>query len=198
SGLGGLILRPLSAKLMDVTIPEKKGWVDREKLLDINGRSRKRQRELAKKFGIKTYPNAAGGCLLTQKDFSRRMKDLLENKKDISPKDVLSLRSGRHFRLPGGTKLVLGRDQKENLKLYGSLAPKEIFLITVDVPGPVGVLSGKINEDDRDLAAGIIAAYSDSEWGDIVEMEIQKGPSGKRRGIKAETLRKKEAERFLV
>lgn len=198
TGLRGLILRPLSARLLDVTIPETKGWVDREKLFGISGRSRRPQRMLAEKFGIKSYPNAAGGCLLTEKDFSRKLKDFMGYKTRLSVRDIVSLRSGRHFRLPGGSKFVIGRDEKENMRFLERVSAKEICFMTVDVPGPVGVLSGKIAASDKSLAASIIAAYSDANETDKIEMRVKRGGSGVWRKIYVAAPSKKAVNEFLV
>jgi tRNA-uridine 2-sulfurtransferase len=198
TGLKGLILRPLSAKILDETIPEKNGWVDREKLFAISGRSRKPQRMLAEKLGIRSYPNAAGGCLLTEKDFSRRIKDLMAHKKKITVKDVADLRSGRHFRLPEGAKLVLGRDEKENMKLLKKALSGEICFMTIDVPGPVGVLSGRITKDDQLAAAGVIGAYSDADAGDEIKMKKRKGPSGEWKELTVKAPHKREVSGLIV
>ncbi|MDD4908985.1 MAG: 7-cyano-7-deazaguanine synthase, partial [Candidatus Omnitrophica bacterium] len=105
SELEGLILRPLSAKLLEVTVPERQGWVDRDKLEAIQGRSRKMQMELADKFNITEYPNPAGGCLLTDPMFSGRLRDLIKHKIDFAVYDIRLLKLGRHFRLNGQAKL---------------------------------------------------------------------------------------------
>jgi len=114
SGLNGLLLRPLSAKLLRPTVPEEKEWVRREELLDLQGRSRKPQMEMARQRGIKDYPSPAGGCLLTEKGFSRRLKDLLSSRTHVETEELELLRMGRHFRLAPQTKLVVGRNRKEN------------------------------------------------------------------------------------
>lgn len=198
TGLEGLILRPLSAKLLDPTIPEKKGWVDREKLHAISGRSRRPQRMLAEKFGIKSYPNAAGGCLLTEKEFSRKLRDLMEYNSRIGDGDIVSLRSGRHFRLTGGSKLIIGRDEKENMSFLEKVSPTDICFMTVDVPGPVGLLTGKDRTSDRHIAASIIAAYSDAEEGDTIEMKVKTGGSGTWRRIFVVAPSKRSVNEFLV
>ena len=107
------ILRPLSAKLLPETVAEKNGWVDRNKLLDIKGRSRKKQLELAKKFKIKIYASPGGGCLLTEKEFSAKLRDLIKHKKRINEKDIELLKIGRHFRFKNN-KIIVGRNEKEN------------------------------------------------------------------------------------
>ena len=114
SGLQGLLLRPLSAKRLQPTIPEERGWIQREELMGFSGRSRKPQIELAERLHIKEYPSPAGGCLLTDEVFSRRLKDLLSTKPDFELREIELLKVGRHFRLGPNTKLVVGRNKKEN------------------------------------------------------------------------------------
>ncbi len=154
----GLILRPLSAKLLPPTIPEQKGWVDREKLLDISGRSRHKQMELAKKWGIEDYESPAGGCLLTDEYFSRKLKDHIRyDSFDIE--DIEVLKWGRHFRLPNGAKLVVSRNKEENEKLR-NLKLSKYMLFSLPLPGPVSLLSKKASEEERALAAKIALTYS--------------------------------------
>jgi len=117
SGLKGLVLRPLCAKVMSPTIPETNGFVDRDKLLKITGRGRKPQIELAEQFNITDYPCAAGGCLLTDQGFARRLKDLLKYNPDADLHEIMLLKTGRHHRLPSGDKLVVGRNKSENERL---------------------------------------------------------------------------------
>jgi len=163
SGLEGLLLRPLSAKLLPETIPEEKGWIDRNKLFDFSGRSRKPQNALAKELGLEGFGQPAGGCLLTDPGFSRRLRDLLSHEKDFSLDDVQILKLGRHFRVSAENKLVLGRSQKENERL-SHFANEDYFIFEpVDTPGPTGIL--KTNRGSRqllELSAGIIARYCDN------------------------------------
>ncbi len=112
AGLEGLILRPLSAQFLPITLPEREGWIDREKLLNIQGRSRKPQMKLAEQFNIRDYPCPAGGCLLTDPGFARRIRDLMEHQYDFSLNDVHLLKFGRHFRLSPKVKLVVGRNEE--------------------------------------------------------------------------------------
>ena len=114
SGLAGRLVRPLSAKLLEPTIPELEGKLDREKLLDISGRSRERQIALAAEFGIVDYPSPAGGCKLTEEAFSRRLDDLMRHEGLDDLGLVGMLKYGRRFRLDGGSLVVLGRDRGEN------------------------------------------------------------------------------------
>ncbi|MGB9607440.1 MAG: tRNA 4-thiouridine(8) synthase ThiI [bacterium] len=173
SGLEGLLLRPLSAKLLPPTIPEKEGWVDREKLLDIKGRSRKRQLELAEKWGIKDYPFPAGGCLLTDPQFSKRLKDLLDNK-ELTKENVVLLKLGRHFRLRKGVKLVVGRNKDENERIREFSREGGILLRAYSHKGPDGLLRGDgFDEEDIELAGKIIARYSDIEGGEKMKIKIE-------------------------
>ncbi len=163
SGLKGLILRPLSALLLPPTLPEEEGWVDRSKLLDISGRSRTRQMELAEHYGIKDYPSPAGGCLLTQENFSRRLRSLWEVKPQAGADEMEILKLGRHFYLDGNL-LAIGRNQSENNRLE-SLALSSDYLIKVaDRPGPLGLLRPIANDrpDDFSQFAALVARYSDA------------------------------------
>ena len=116
SGLKGILLRPLSAKHLSETLPEKEGWVNRGNLLDFSGRTRKPQIELAKAFKIKDYPNPAGGCLLTDPEFAKRLKDIIRHD-ELNIDNVELLKIGRHFRISPKTKLVVGRNEKENKEI---------------------------------------------------------------------------------
>lgn len=160
AGLSGLILRPLSAKLLPLTIPEKEGWVNRDKLLGIKGRSRKFQMELAQLMDIKYYSSPAGGCLLTDPGFSKRVRDLL-NYGELSLKEVGLLKLGRHFRLRPTAKLVVGRDREENDRLRSFLKNGDVPLEPTKIPGPVGLLRGEIDDSLILLSAEIVARYSD-------------------------------------
>lgn len=168
----GRILRPLSAKLLPPTIPEKEGLINREELLDISGRSRREQLKLAKEFGLKNYLSPAGGCLLTEKEFSGKLSDLFEHKDEIETSDIEFLKVGRHFRLSPETKLIVGRDERENKILLEALHPernrRNYFLLEAnDVAGPVAVLENR-NKDLISLAAGIVARYSDAKDSSLV------------------------------
>ncbi|MBI5778555.1 MAG: hypothetical protein HZA49_03755 [Planctomycetes bacterium] len=159
--LEGLILRPLSAKLLEPTIPEKSKWVDREKLLAISGRSRKEQMSLANIFEIKDYPCPAGGCLLTDPAFAMRVKDLLLHNPNFVLNDILLLQIGRHFRLNKNLKLVVGRNEAENKTVANLAREDDILMETADYMGPVALLRGGFNEADIKLAAGITGRYAD-------------------------------------
>jgi len=175
SGFEGLILRPLSAKLLPITSVEQNGMVDREKLLSISGRSRKIQTRLAEDFGIKTYPSPAGGCLLTDKIFSRRLKDLMESEKIIDKKELYLLKYGRHFRIDGKTKIIAGRSKQDNTNLIKYVDPdKHILLKHASLPGPDVVLTGNATEQNIKTAAMICASYTKSKPGKPADIKIVK------------------------
>ncbi len=189
SGVADRLLRPMSAKLLDVTAPEQEGLVDREQLLDVEGRQRTRQMALAEIYGIKDYPTPAGGCLLTEKVFSRRLAEAFDHGEDsLDTVELLSL--GRHFRLPSGSRLVVGRDEAENDELLRRKPAGAVVIDAGDLPGPVGLVipdsrlqiadrRAKV-EEDTVLAARICARYSDKRKeksarvvvaGEVVEVE---------------------------
>ncbi len=161
ANLTGLVLRPLCAKHMEPTIPEKLGLVDREQLLQIRGRSRKNQIQLADVFQIKDYPCSAGGCLLTDPEFAHRMRDLV-NTSDADVNDVNLLKVGRHFRLDPQTKIVVGRNEEDNGRIE-SLSREGDFLLTlIDMPGPLTLIRGEITEEKIQSAARLTARYGKS------------------------------------
>jgi hypothetical protein len=159
AGLKGLVLRPLSAKLFEPTLPEKEGVVDRDRLLDISGRGRKPQIALAKKFDINNYPCPAGGCLLTDPGFAKRVKDLLQHDM-LTLDNVKLIKIGRHFRLSKDTKLIIGRDDAENNILQSYVSKEDISFQLVDKPGPFSVLKGRSDSNLINLAASVIAHHT--------------------------------------
>jgi tRNA-specific 2-thiouridylase len=162
SGFADLLLRPLCAKSLKATLPEVRGWVDRERLLNFSGRGRKRQLALAEAYGITRYPAPAGGCLLTDPGYAARLKELLRHVREASRQDFELLKYGRHFRLPGGAKLVVGRTQRDNEAIQ-ALRSSEHFLLQVDqYPGPMVLGWRGASEEDLEVAAGLAAAYSDA------------------------------------
>lgn len=160
SGLKGLLLRPLSAKLLPPTVAEEKGLVDREKLLDISGRGRKPQMELAKKYGIRKYPTPAGGCLLTDPGYGTRLLELLAKNPEANGNDMELLKVGRHF-WEGGCKIVIGRDQEDNKRLEKISRPEDVVLRLKDFAGPLVLVRGKdILQETIEEAASYTAYYS--------------------------------------
>jgi tRNA-uridine 2-sulfurtransferase len=183
SGLNGLLLRPLSAKCLPPTIPENEGWVIRENLKGFQGRSRKPQMSMAADLKINNYPAPAGGCLLTEKGFSRRLKDLLTSNPEVMVNQLESLKLGRHFRLNDHVKLVVGRNKRENEKLRKLAAKEDIILNTVSVPGPAVLMCGDLLSDSIEQAVQITLSYSDAREGEIQDVRVVS--SGKSRTLSA-------------
>ena len=176
SGYDGTIVRPLSAKNLPETLPEKEGLVDRERLLDLSGRSRKPQLQLAEKFGVTDFPAPAGGCLLTDKIFSRRLKDLFDHQADYPEKDLDLLKFGRHMRLDPKTKIVVGRTRQDNEQINHCIDPETDMVLKVDdFPGPVVVIPGGGSEPMVMLAAGICVGYSKAPNQTPVSVNVQMG-----------------------
>ncbi len=158
--LKGLILRPLSAKLLTPTIPEEKGWIDREKLLDIKGRSRNRQFALAQKYQITDFPAPTGGCLVTYQEYSQKLADLLEHKGELSFRNVELLKHGRHLRLDPETKIIIGKNEKENLQLEALANDSEYLLKATTLAGPITLYQGDYHQKLLELAGEITAGYA--------------------------------------
>ncbi len=159
SGIKDLIIRPLSQKLLPDTLPIREGWVNKEDMLDIQGRNRKRQLEMAKQFGLKQIENPAGGCLLTDKSFSNKLKDLI-NHNQYSEQFIPFLKVGRHFRINENLKLILGRNSYEN-EILSNLAKDEIVIKAKDIKGPLGVLNYNKKPDENEIktASSILLRY---------------------------------------
>jgi tRNA-specific 2-thiouridylase len=175
------LLRPLSARLLKATRPELEGWVDRERLLNLSGRGRKPQIARAASLGISRYPNPAGGCLLTDPGFALRIKELLRHPERPSRSDLELLNWGRHFRLAGGAKAVVGRTQRDNEAIFGWRSEGDHCLKVEDYPSPLVLVRGGASEADLQTAAGLAAAYSDAPLGAAVRVGIE--ADGARRDI---------------
>ena len=181
SGYEEYIIRPLCAQLLAPTKPEQEGIIDRSKLLALNGRSRKPQIAMAAQFGITEYPNPAGGCLLTDQGFSRRLRDLLAHQPDPAIREFELLRYGRQVRLSGQSKLLVGRDATDNEFLRQRYdAQRDVLLYTENFPGPTCLLVGQISSQETERAAAICAAYSDAPAGQACMVHIS-SPDGQRR-----------------
>lgn len=174
SGFAGFILRPLSAKILPRSIAEKQGLIDREKLCSISGRSRKIQLQMAKEFGVKDFPAPAGGCLLTDQNFSNRLKDLMSGNKKYEIRELYLLRHGRHIRLDGRTKAVVGRAEKDNdniLKYYQK--DKDILIKHASLPGPAMLITSGAGGEMVKKAASICAGYTKTKPSDPAVMKIE-------------------------
>lgn len=187
STLDGKLLRPLSAGLLAPTIPEEKGWVDRKELLDIEGRSRKRQLELADQLGVNNYSQPAGGCLLTEEEFGHRIREVFDHKgKDkTTASDLKVLKYGRHFRLPDGAKTIIGRNEEENESLEEFLDDYWSIRI-VDFPGPLTLITRGASEEDVVIAARLTGRYSQGRDQETLEAILEQG--GKTKTYRIEPL----------
>jgi hypothetical protein len=197
AGVPGLILRPLSAKVLDPTIPETEGWVDREKLLGISGRSRKVQMAEAKLRGVVEYPAPAGGCLLTDEAFCRKLKDLIDHG-DFDLNDVNLLKSGRHYRPAEGVKIIIGRDHGENEALQALARDGDSILRTVDVPGPLTLVRGECDKETLALAADLTARYSQGRDEKRLKVSIQRHGETDDRVIEATPCDLEKYKQFLI
>lgn len=191
AGLRGHVLRPLSAKLLEPTEPEINGIVRRQELCDFSGRSRKPQIALASEVGLTDYPAPAGGCLLTDPNFSYRLMELLRHTPEPTVKDLHLLKVGRHFRLPGGHKVVVGRNKNENQKLM-ALAEKDDYLLEVeDVGSPLTLMSANADEEALLVASSLCSRYSDAK--DLLEVEVTV-----RKGAESFSLKVRPADNHLL
>ncbi len=183
SNADGLILRPLSAKLLPPTIPEIKGWVDRSKLLDISGRDRKRQLELAKKYNLENYESPSGGCLLTDINFAKRLKDYA-NTLELTPKEIDILKVGRHINY-NGYKIIISRNKDENPILKEYNGDKFLKMFTKGFPGPVGLIQANSPQEVKKKAADFMISYTKYDKGDIIiGNEIYEGKKIEKNQIK--------------
>ena len=182
--LEGLVVRPLSAKVLDATFPEENGWVDRENFLNFQGRHRKPQIKLAEELGIKDYTSPAGGCLLTDSIFCNKIRDLIDHD-ELTLYNAELLKVGRHFRFSPDAKLIVGRNEKENDRLLKLAKEDDFSFDPVGVPGPIGIGKGSFNEDNIHTASRIIARYSDASTGQPVDISHKKVSSGSSAVIKA-------------
>jgi tRNA U34 2-thiouridine synthase MnmA/TrmU len=175
SDLVGKLVRPLSARLLKPTEPELSGLLDREKLEDIAGRSRKRQMELANKFGLEDYPSPASGCLLTDVSYSRRLRDLLAHNPNIDFNDLNLLKVGRHFRPDADTKIIVGRNEEENNKIEQCRRKGQWIFEAKDCGSPLTLLMGDLTDANLELAASLTARYCDSKYLESVEITYFNG-----------------------
>ncbi len=172
SGLAGKVLRPLSARLLEPSEPEKSGLVDRSRLLSIQGRSRQPQIQLARELGITDYLCPAGGCLLTDKEFAARFRDMMEHEPGFGLREARLLSVGRHFRIPSGSKVIVGRNQEENQAMAAAQAAGEALVAPAVVPGP----SALCRPESAETAAALVAAYT--EGGMTIDVVVRGSAGG--------------------
>ncbi|MET0086515.1 MAG: tRNA (5-methylaminomethyl-2-thiouridylate)-methyltransferase [Sedimenticola sp.] len=174
SGADDLLLRPLCARNLPETLPEREGWVDREKLYDFSGRTRKPQMALAKEFGIEDYAQPAGGCcFLTDAQYSKKLADLWQARghKTYEMDDIMLLKVGRHLRPRPNFKVIISREEGEGNFLQG-YRKQFISLKTTSHPGPLALIDGEVSDEDIELAARLVARYSQGKSADSVDLEV--------------------------
>lgn len=202
SGYDNLLLRPLSAQLLPPTAPEQNGLVDRTRLLGLEGRNRKPQMSLAEKFGLRFYPQPAGGCLLADRTYSLKLRELRDHEGLGNLSFINRLRIGRHFRLPPGERayglrLIIGRHHEDNLLIEKDICPGEFLIRPVAVPGASGILADGATPDETSLAAAICAHYSDYKPEQPAEMLIRSSDTDHKH-LKVLPLSAAEIERFRI
>ncbi|MCL2642452.1 MAG: hypothetical protein FWD52_02905 [Candidatus Bathyarchaeota archaeon] len=198
AGLKGKLLRPLSAKLLPETVAEQRGLVDRSKLGAISGRSRKPQFQLAKEFGITTYPSPAGGCLLTCEEYSKKLCDLFEHKRNVSGSDAVLLRFGRHFRV-GKNKIIVGRNEVENSMLRSLKGKLDYYFELPDVVGPITLLQGVKTREAIRMAARFTVFYSDvNKQGKLEKVKVGYGRDTLDRVVRVVSLSRGEVDVLRV
>jgi tRNA-specific 2-thiouridylase len=154
-----LIVRPLCAKLLPITKPEREGWIDRDKLMSIEGRSRAVQLQMAKDIKLENFESPSGGCLLTDISFSQRLTEFIKfDKLDVD--DIDTIKHGRHFRLSCGAKLIVGRNKEDNEKLSNISNNNYIVLTIKDIPGPYCLMQKDASSMDTTCAMDILLSYA--------------------------------------
>ncbi len=189
SGAHDRLLRPLCAQLLPPTYPELQGWVDRERLLGLSGRNRKPQMALARQYGLDDFAQPAGGCcFLTNEHYSAKLRDLWESRgeKRYELDDIMLLKVGRHLRPRPHFKIIIGREEGENRYLEG-YRRQYINLKTVSHSGPLALIDGGADETDLQLAARLVARYSQGRDEDQVRIEIAE-PDGQSRTLDVKPL----------
>lgn len=191
SGLAGLVVRPLSAKLLPPGIPEKEGWIKRENLLDLEGRSRRRQFILTEELDISDYACPAGGCLLTDPIFSLRIKDLLASNM-LNIDNINLVKNGRYLRINDSFKLIVGRNEEENQRLINLVNEKDL-VIEPESKGPTAVGRGRIEDKDIQIALKTVAYYCKDK---NVRMNFVIFPEKKNYTIITDKIREKELQNW--
>ena len=197
SGFEGYILRPLSAKSLPATIPENEGLVDREQLLDIRGRGRRDQISLAAEFGINDYPAPAGGCLLTDRGYTSRLRDLFKHQEECTEEELHLLKHGRHYRLNPEAKLIVGRTDKDNQNILKYHNPaKDIVIDVRDYPSPIGLIPHGAGKDAITLAGSICTGHSKAPKLAMVDVLVKTGK--KKKTIKVIALPPGDVRKLMI
>ena len=174
SGADDRLLRPLCAKNLAPTLPEREGWVDRDRLLDFHGRNRKPQMALAKQFGFEDYASPAGGCcFLTDASYAKKLADLwqAQHEKEYELDDIMLLKVGRHIRPKPNYKLIVSREEGEN-KFLSGYRKNFTHIETTSCGGPLTLIDGDVTEEDIETASRIVARFSQGKNEDSVTVKI--------------------------
>ena len=196
SGYPDIIIRPLSARLLPETKPEREGKVDRSRLLSIQGRGRKEQMDLALRFGVSDYPTPAGGCLLTDPMFSKRLRDLFRHEKDFRIREIELLKYGRHFRLNEKVKVIVGRRRPDNEAIQRLAEDHDAIMRAAHFPGPFTLIPYGGDEQTRRAAAALCALYSDAP--PDAEVAVSCTTGGVTLIIKTAAVSREDAERWII
>ncbi|MBW9152455.1 tRNA 4-thiouridine(8) synthase ThiI [Clostridium estertheticum] len=198
SGVGHKILRPLCAKNLNPTQMEIDGLIDREALMDIKGRNRKVQMELASKWGILDYPSPAGGCKLTEPNYSIRLKDLLEHKENPTKIDLKLLKIGRQFRLSKDSKIISTRTEKEGDLLEQLLTGEDLMFLAKDYNGSTVAIIGIATNEDIEFAARITGRYCKGRGEKIVSISYGKDDQTLNRSIDAMPATDEQINNYII
>ena len=198
SGFSNKILRPLCAKNIEPTEMELNGLVDREKLLDISGRSRKTQMELAEKWGITEYPSPAGGCKLTEPNYALRLRDLLTFKDEVNESELQLLRYGRHFRTADNNKIIVARTKEEGEAIKTLVNKEYLSFHAAEFSGALVLLEGNGTESDKVLAARMAARYSKGREQDKIKIKYCIYGRKLDNYIEVEPISDSELEQFII
>jgi len=196
SGYQEYIIRPLSAGLLPETRPEAEGLIDRQRLLSLQGRGRKQQMEMAARYGITRYESPAGGCLLTDPEFSKRLKDLFLVQKHYTIRDIELLKVGRHFRIAEGTKVIVGRNRTENEIIRRLSDRNDLLIHMADYPGPTTLVPHGCDSDELTVAASLCVLYSDAPNDRDVTAVCTRGDTMMNTAVRA--VAKEDAARWIV
>ncbi|HEY5653002.1 MAG TPA: hypothetical protein VIR63_01380 [Pontiella sp.] len=192
-----LIVRPLCAALIPPTKPIREGWIDVDKLPKFSGRNRTPQMKLAAELGLKDYPAPAGGCLLTEKRFGEKLKDLLDKEgPDEDRTNVWLLKTGRHMRLADDVKIIVGSCKEDNDILEEQAHAEDLRITCPDLPSPLTIAPSNITEEQLKITAEITARYAKNPEGKPVKVEISKG--SEKRSIMVSPMTPEDVKHYMI
>ncbi|MFX0548312.1 DUF814 domain-containing protein [Hathewaya histolytica] len=198
SGIGNKILRPLCALNLEPTEMEEEGLVDRSKLLNISGRNRKVQMELAEKWGIIDYPSPAGGCKLTEPNFSKRLKDLLRHREDVTSREIELLKIGRHFRVSNSSKIISTRIKEETEILKKLLIKEDVYMLAKDFKGSLVVIIGERTKEDIEFAAKVTSRYSKGKDKESIKVKYGQFGEALSNTIESKSATEEELKKYMI